>query len=275
MRITSIVENTSHTGLSVEHGLSLYIERKDGQVILFDMGQTSLFAQNAEQLGLSIPAVDTAIISHGHYDHGGGLRTFLSLNDKARIYLHHEAFLPHFPLRQTGLRYIGLDRSLLPNERFILCSGQTDIDSHMQLFANVTGNCCLPGGNRMLYGPTEDTPDLFSHEQNLLIREDNHLILFAGCAHCGIINILRHVVSLTGQPPSLVFAGMHLAKSGLDKAAEKQFINLLAHELQQYPDTRFYTMHCTGTDEYNQLKQIMGDQIEYFACGSSILISNS
>ena len=85
MRITSIVENTSHTGLSVEHGLSLYIERKDGQVILFDMGQTSLFAQNAEQLGLSIPAVDTAIISHGHYDHGGGLRTFLSLNDKARI----------------------------------------------------------------------------------------------------------------------------------------------------------------------------------------------
>ena len=81
MKITSIVENTSIVGIPVEHGLSLYIQLDNGQNVLFDMGQRRLFAENAERLGLSIADVDTAIISHGHYDHGGGLSAFLEMND--------------------------------------------------------------------------------------------------------------------------------------------------------------------------------------------------
>lgn len=77
MKITSIIENTSTIGLPVEHGLSLYVQLDNGQNVLFDMGQRRLFTENAERLGLSISNVDTAIISHGHYDHGGGLRAFL------------------------------------------------------------------------------------------------------------------------------------------------------------------------------------------------------
>lgn len=77
MKITSLVDNTSHAGLPVEHGLSLHIALDNGQNILFDMGQGSLFASNAATLGIDIASVDAAIISHGHYDHGGGLKTFL------------------------------------------------------------------------------------------------------------------------------------------------------------------------------------------------------
>ena len=102
MTIKSVVENTSAVGLPVEHGLSLYIQLENGRNILFDMGQRRLFAENAEQLGLSIADIDTAIVSHGHYDHGGGLRAFLEINDKAKVYIHKDAFQPHYSLKDYG-----------------------------------------------------------------------------------------------------------------------------------------------------------------------------
>ena len=82
MRITCLAENTACNGFEAEHGLSLYIET-NGNRILFDMGQTDLFSGNAEKLGIDLNTVDFAVISHGHYDHGGGLRKFLEINQKS------------------------------------------------------------------------------------------------------------------------------------------------------------------------------------------------
>ena len=110
MTITSLIENTSSVGLPVEHGLSLFIESDNGLKILFDMGQGGLFARNAAELGIELQKVDIAIISHGHYDHGGGLRTFLEVNEKAKVYIHGSAFEPHYSLRESGMKYKGLDR---------------------------------------------------------------------------------------------------------------------------------------------------------------------
>ena len=271
MKITSLIENTSLTGLPVEHGLSLYIESEDKR-ILFDMGQSALFAENAEQLGVSIRDVDVAVISHGHYDHGGGLQTFLSLNDKAKVYIHQNAFEPHYSLRDTGLRYIGLKQELRDNKRLIFCGDKSEIDGNMLLFANVKGTCCCPVGNRLLFGPSENTNDDFSHEQNLIIKEGNKTVLFAGCAHNGIVNILQKSTEQLGTAPTHVLAGMHLVKSGLSEAEENAFIAQLAAELMKYDKTLFYTMHCTGETGYNKLKAIMGGQIEYLSCGDTITI---
>lgn len=267
MKVTSIIENTSQTGLPVEHGLSLYIEKNDGQKVLFDMGQSALFARNAETLRLSIADVDKAIISHGHYDHGGGLRTFLAENHKAKVYIHRDAFLPHYSLRETGLRYIGLDDSLKEEARLVFCDDQKQIDEGMLLFANVQGDCCIPTGNRLLFGPTASVHDTFGHEQSLVMEEGGKVVLFAGCAHGGIVNILRKAQELTGKVPTHVFAGMHLVKSGLSEAEESAFIKALAEELKRYKDTRFFTMHCTGEEQFAKLKSMMGQQIEYLSCG--------
>ena len=80
MNITSLLENTTaHSDVAVEHGLSLYIETEQHK-LLFDMGQTNLFAKNAVVLGVDLSSVDIAVLSHGHYDHGGGLLTFLEQN---------------------------------------------------------------------------------------------------------------------------------------------------------------------------------------------------
>ena len=272
MKVTSIIENTSRKGLPVEHGLSLYIEMESGVRVLFDMGQTSLFASNAKVLSLDIAAVDVAVVSHGHYDHGGGLRTFLEENNKAPVFVHQDAFLPHYSLRETGLRYIGLDVTLRDNKRLVLCGNETRISNRMMLFADVHGKCCNPIGNRWLYGPEEDQNDAFCHEQSLIIEEADKVVLFAGCAHCGIVNILHKAEEVTGKTPTHVFAGMHLVKSGLKEADENAFISTLAHELQQYENTMFYTMHCTGEEQYQKLKTLMGRQIEYLSCGNEATI---
>lgn len=272
MKVTSIIENTSKIGLPVEHGLSLYIEMDDGQKILFDLGQSAMFVRNAEALGLSIADVDKAVISHGHYDHGGGLKTFLAENHQAKVFIHRDAFLPHYSLRDTGLRYIGLDDNLKADERLVFCDNQKYIDNGMLLFANVQGNCCNPTGNRLLFGPTKNENDTFCHEQNLLLEESGKVVLFAGCAHCGIINILRKAQELTGKISTHVFAGMHLVKSGLNEAEERTFIKSLADELKKYTGTQFYTMHCTGEDQFAQLKSMMGSQIEYLSCGDKVTL---
>lgn len=272
MKVTSIIENTSNKGLPVEHGLSLYIEMNEGQKVLFDMGQSSLFARNATALSLSIADIDIAVISHGHYDHGGGLSTFLAENQKAKVYIHKDAFLPHYSLRDTGMKYIGLDKSLLGNERLMLCDEVTSVADCMTLFANVSGNCCNPVGNRLLFGPKETENDSFCHEQSLVIEEGNNVVLFAGCAHRGIVNILRKAEEVIGKAPTHVFAGMHLVKSGLDEVSEDAFIKSLANELMKYKDTMFYTMHCTGEEQYQKLQSFMGRQVEYLACGDIIMI---
>lgn len=299
MKITSIIENTSQRGLPTEHGLSLFIEKDDGQKILFDMGQSSLFARNAETIGVSIADVDIAVISHGHYDHGGGLKTFLAENEKAKVLLHRDAFESHYSLRETGLRYIGLDKSLKDNLRLVFCDDETRVGEGMTLFADVHGNCCNPTGNRLLFGPIETINDSFSHEQNLVIEEADKVVLFAGCAHCGIVNILRKAEALIGKTPTHVFSGMHLVnrrtkqeqnsanygyalqegrkdtkwiKSELNKETDNIFISRLATELQKYDGTMFYTMHCTGEEQFAKLKLLMGKQIEYLSCGTKAML---
>ena len=96
MKIIALMENTAAVpDVLSEHGLSLYLEGK-GHRILFDTGQSENFAVNAKRLGVDLAAVDLAILSHGHYDHGGGLKRFLELNQKAPVYLSVYAFEPHF-----------------------------------------------------------------------------------------------------------------------------------------------------------------------------------
>ena len=110
MKITTLLENGAcGAELGSAHGLSLYIETPKHR-ILFDMGPDEQFLSNAEKLGVDLKAVDLAILSHGHYDHGGGLETFCKLNDTAKIYLRQGAFGDYVALEEDGdLRKIGLD----------------------------------------------------------------------------------------------------------------------------------------------------------------------
>ena len=115
MKVISLAENTCRSdSFETEHGLSLYIEAR-GKRILFDAGQSRLFSENALRLGVDLSTIDLAVLSHGHYDHGGGLEKFLEINRTAPVYLKNTAHLPHF----SGERFIGIDPTLAECGRLV------------------------------------------------------------------------------------------------------------------------------------------------------------
>ncbi|HHU83897.1 MAG TPA: MBL fold metallo-hydrolase [Clostridiales bacterium] len=274
MTVTVLSENTtSSEKFKSEHGLSLFIETESHK-ILFDTGASGLFAENAEKMGIDLSSVDIAIISHGHYDHGGGLKTFLNINNKAKIYIHKQAFEPHYSTREGGTKaYIGLDKSLLPNERFVFCGDRFVIDDKLELFSDVEPERFVPTGNKDLFVKDGDNfvQDNFAHEQNLIINENGKTLLIAGCAHKGIINIVDKFKVIKGYTPDYVIGGFHLYSRGTGQNEDPDIVDEIGKILLE-TRSRYYTCHCTGIESYNRLKTVMGDKIDYISTGKKLKI---
>lgn len=273
MIIKTLVENTTIAdAFEAEHGLSLYIETKKHK-LLFDLGASELFAENAEKMGVDLSAVDAVFISHGHADHGGGLETFLKVNTKAKIYLNAKAFEKHYSNRPSGIANIGLNSALLPNERFVFVGNTFKIDEELELFSNVTGSRLNPSGNETLLMEKDAVlvPDDFAHEQNLIIKENGETLLIAGCAHRGIVNIVEHYNAMKNSYPSHVIGGFHLYNRSKKKSENPEVIEQIGAFLLT-TGSNYHTCHCTGLESYNHLKEIMGEKIDYLATGSQLNI---
>ena len=257
MTIYSLIDDIGARG---EHGLSLHITLSDGQHILFDMGQGERLKHNAETFGIDLNAVQIAVISHGHYDHGGGLATFMATNAHAPIYIHRRAFDKHYSIREDGKHFIGL---VCPQDmnRLVLCGDMVRINDHITLFSDVHGKRLMPTDNQRLLGNDGVTMDDFGHEMNMIIRDGDISVLVVGCGHKGIVNILERAREIIGSAPTYVVAGMHLKDS--------TNIASVAAELATYPSI-FYTMHCTGLEAYEQLHTQLGEHIHYLHCGDQI-----
>lgn len=266
MKITALLENkTNREDMLTEHGLSLYIET-DNHKILFDMGQSDLFAKNAAALGIDLSAVDIAVLSHGHYDHGGGLGTFLEINKKAPVYLSRHAFEPHY---HGAEKYIGLDVSLADNERLIFTDGTTVIEKGLTLCSckekvqkhdlGSFGLHVLENGKLL--------PEDFRHEQYLLVEippakdglddTQNKSVLFSGCSHKGILDIVDWF------QPDVLIGGFHFSKLPLDDTL-KGFAECLGSFRTEY-----YTCHCTGKRQFEFMGNYM-HRLHYLSCGQSI-----
>ena len=257
MRVTALTENTTEIGLRTEHGLSLYIETDDKK-ILFDSGQTELFAENAGHLGIDLSSVDMMILSHGHYDHGGGLKKFIEINKKAPIYMSRYAFEPHYNGTE---KYIGLDSSLENSERIIFTDEITKISDKLTLYScndrEKMTDLGSFGLNMLENGRL--VPDDFRHEQYLLIKENGKRILISGCSHKGINNIESWFI------PDVLIGGFHFSKL---ECGDK--LISLAKQLDSEP-TQYYTCHCTGVEQYNFMRNYI-KKLDYISTGKTIEI---
>lgn len=271
MKIITLVENsTSNKDLKFTHGLSLYIETNKHK-ILFDLGPDDTFYKNANRLGVNISDVDTVIISHGHYDHGGGMKTFLANNQKAKIFIHGEAFKDHYSKLIGPIKVkIGLDKKYMDHERVIIVKDNLFLDDELLLISKIREDFIKPEGNKRLFVKGENGLELddFSHEQNLLIKEDGKKVLLTGCSHRGIVNIVKQVESDIKEPIDYIIGGFHL-KSHNKKGDNTESINHIGKMLLGMHG-RFFTCHCTGYEPYNLLKDQMGDKLGYLSTGDEI-----
>ncbi|HHT15958.1 MAG TPA: MBL fold metallo-hydrolase [Clostridiales bacterium] len=273
MLIKTLVENTSVSqNFDNEHGLSLYIETKKHR-ILFDVGASGLFLENAGKMNVNIANVDFLVISHGHDDHGGGLNLFFQENSKAKAYLHPQAFQRCYSLRSAdNLVPIGLDEGLKQNSRIVFTPDYYSIDKGVWLFSNVSLKEPRPKSNQGLF--TEHggqiVADSFAHEQNLVVEEDGKILLVTGCAHNGIINIVEHFYSLKKRMPDYVIGGFHLSSRVFGNENSDKIDKIARHLLGT--KAKYYTGHCTGLQPYERLKLGMGDGIDYLSAGSEITI---
>ena len=169
MKFTTLFENTACSdSLASGHGLSLYIETAHHH-ILFDMGPDDGFARNAASLGVDLERVDTAVLSHGHYDHGGGLETFTRMNPRAKIYIHRAAFGDYYAERADGLEYIGIDQSL-DLYRFTMTPDEYTIDDELRLFGAVPDPIGALAASSTLRQRTWDgtRQDVFAHAPGIM-----------------------------------------------------------------------------------------------------------
>ncbi|MDD3947681.1 MAG: MBL fold metallo-hydrolase [Clostridia bacterium] len=273
MKLTCLVDNeTAKKELGTEHGLSLLIQTAERN-ILFDTGASGLFAANAAKLGVDLSVVDTVILSHGHYDHGGGLQTFFELNTRAKAYIRDNAFGEFYSVHGDTIRYIGIDKTLKSHPRVVLTDGVTELGRGWTLFSLQSRKDALFSTNANLKEKTADgyRQDGFAHEQNLIVEENGVKVLVAGCAHNGITNIIRGFIDKKGCPPDVVIGGFHLAHPASGFCERDAVIDGLADTLGSY-NTAYYTCHCTGLEPYARLKQRLGDKINYIAAGDSINI---
>ena len=260
MKIVALIENTTRTCRPVEHGLSLYIET-DRHCLLFDTGQSPLLAENAAFFGVDLKKVDLCFLSHGHYDHGGGLAAFAAINDTAPIYMSRHAFEPHY---HGPERYIGLNRDLLLDsalrDRFRYTCGTEKLDDQLTLLSPGRDKTLDMGSAGLL---TEDNgrlvPEDFRHEQYLMIEENGKRVLFSGCSHQGILNIMNWF------RPDVLVGGFHFMTHPLDDELLRYGKMLSAF------DTTYYTSHCTGVEQFAFLQPLI-PRMHYLSEGEEIRI---
>ena len=238
--------------LSTEHGLSILLQTGRHKILL-DTGASDVFIRNAEQFGIDLSDVDYVFISHGHSDHAGGLRFFLEHNQKAQVIVSPDAMSGKFFSKRGNLHSITAEWPVIDDNRFSLIDHTCEVAEGILVIAHIPQNHPKPKGNQHLYVQNADGDyihDDFRHELALYIDG----LLFTGCAHSGLENIL----AACPWPVHTVVGGFHL----LDGQESEEELAALAQRLKfNYPNTQFYTSHCTGDNVFEVMKGVMGEQL--------------
>lgn len=281
MEVTSLIDHTK-TGpknrITTEWGLSLHVKCNDFS-ILFDMGSSGRFIDNAAALGIDIQSVELSVLSHGHFDHGGGLRSFLVRNSKAVVHMGRGADADLYAKLLGFKRYVGLEKEALHlyKDRIRFLDHTTELKSGVFAIIPIKESYPSPKGNRFLFRRRGSALSLddFAHELALAVEADGGILVFTGCSHHGTLNILAAVRdALPDHPIRALFGGFHLVSLPLSwtLSEDKESVRALGQALLQSGVEKFYTSHCTGSKGYRILKDVMGESLEYFSAGSSVRI---
>ncbi len=272
-RITVLVENTAgQRDLIGEHGLAFWVER-NGRRILFDTGQGPALVHNAAALNVNLSAAEIVALSHGHYDHTGGLAHALPQFARAAVYAHAGVFRDRFIQRpngriQTVRSPIESAEWLRPQvgELVLTSQGPVDLGGGVWLSGEVPRrNQVEDVGGAFYLDRACSEPDTIPDDQAMFIETNQGLVVLAGCAHSGIVNTLEHIQALTGGVHiHAVLGGMHLM-SATDRRLEETVRTLTDANVE-----RIGLAHCTGLRAMAAIYQALPDRCSHCTAGTRL-----
>jgi len=269
LRITALVEDTAtEGGLLAEHGLAFWIEA-DGHRLLFDTGQGMALRHNAEALGIDLRQADAVVLSHGHYDHSGGLVDALA-GGRPAVFLHPDAIDPKYGRRKhPPHREIGIPRRcaevLSASASSITWTGSpTEVGPGGWVTGEIPRSTSFEDTGGPFYRDPDCTePDPLADDQAMFLDTRAGLVVVVGCAHSGVVNTLRYVAGQTdGRPIHALLGGMHLLRADRDR------LDATAAAFDEYGIERLAPAHCTGSAAVRYLWARLGGRCEECSVGS-------
>jgi 7,8-dihydropterin-6-yl-methyl-4-(beta-D-ribofuranosyl)aminobenzene 5'-phosphate synthase len=266
VKIITLIENVAYgAGLVAEHGLSMYIEGS-AKKILLDTGQSGLFLKNAEKLGVIIADIDVLILSHGHYDHTGGLYAFLEANRKAVVYCKDSLFEPHY---NGKTRFIGTPyKADALENRLKHVNEPIEIDENVFIIPEIEISNPKDTHFKGLYKKINGTwvEDTFTDELFLTIKQADSLHIITACSHRGITNICKTAEKKFNLPIRSIIGGFHLKDCYVEQYIE------LSWNLRQLNLDSLGVCHCTGIDKFAEMRSEFDTHVFYNYTGNKITI---
>ena len=261
-------------GLLSEHGFSLWIEADDAR-ILFDPGQSDALLHNARTLGIDLSSADAILLSHGHYDHSGGLAAVMSINRNAPVYCHADATVRRYSMREDGLAHeIGMpDRCadvLASSGRMRKVNRPHEIAPGIFLTGPVPRETLFENtGGKFFLDPEMKCPDAIIDDLSLMIGTTRGIVLVCGCCHSGIVNTVRYIQSFRPDARMrAIIGGLHLLNA-LKNRIEKSIEELSALRLE-----KIIACHCTGDAALDAMRAKGGEAFSRGTIGMKIVVSD-
>ena len=266
MQITTLIENlVYHKDLFAEHGLSILLENGSSK-ILVDTGQTGNFARNAKNMGIDIKSIDHVVITHGHFDHIGGLDTFLTINETASIIYHPDALLPKY----HGKIHIGAEKSMkIIPERVYEFSDIIQITDNIYILSDIENLNTIDVHKNNFYTEKngEQIDDPFDDELFICVLHSGKINIISSCSHNGITNIIEKTRNFFDLPINTIIGGFHLKNSGAEE------VLYVINYLNSVKVQKIGFCHCTGIENYHLFKSKFNGEVFYNYTGNQIIIN--